>query len=75
MFVNISPADYNTEETQTSLTYASRVKLITNNANKNAESEEVAKLKRIIKQLKSGVAVVEDTDDVNTDVDDKEDVQ
>lgn len=30
MFVNISPADYNTDETVTSLMYASRVKLITN---------------------------------------------
>ncbi|OQR89178.1 kinesin [Thraustotheca clavata] len=54
MFVNISPADYNQEETQTSLSYASRVKLITNNANKNSDSEEVAKLKAIIKQLKAG---------------------
>ncbi|CAK4090003.1 unnamed protein product [Aphanomyces euteiches] len=54
MFVNISPADYNQEETQTSLSYASRVKLITNQANKNSDSEEVAKLKQIIKQLKAG---------------------
>ncbi|RLN06011.1 hypothetical protein BBI17_007664 [Phytophthora kernoviae] len=54
MFVNISPADYNTEETVTSLTYASRVKLITNNANKNSESEQVNRLKAIIKQLRAG---------------------
>ncbi|KAJ0403448.1 hypothetical protein P43SY_001556 [Pythium insidiosum] len=54
MFVNISPADYNQEETQTSLQYASRVKLITNNANKSAESEQVNKLKAIIRQLRSG---------------------
>lgn len=54
MFVNISPADYNQEETQTSLTYASRVKLITNSANKNAESELVNRLKGIIKQLRAG---------------------
>lgn len=59
MFVNISPADYNQEETQTSLSYASRVKLITNNANKNAESELVNKLKAIIKQLRSGKTDVE----------------
>ena len=31
MFVNISPANYNTEETISSLNYASRVKLIKNN--------------------------------------------
>ena len=54
MFVNISPADYNADETVTSLTYASRVKLIKNTANKNAESEEVAQLKAIIKNLKAG---------------------
>lgn len=34
MFVNISPADYNQEETATALTYATRVKLITNTASK-----------------------------------------
>lgn len=74
MFVNISPADYNADETLTSLNYAhlhsaippfhpcpfvtaksrSRVKLIKNTANKNAESEEVAMLKAIIKNLKAG---------------------
>lgn len=42
------------EETQTSLSYASRVKLITNNANKNADSEQVNRLKAIIKQLRAG---------------------
>ncbi|KAF0719548.1 Aste57867_962 [Aphanomyces stellatus] len=54
MFVNISPADYNQDETQTSLSYAPRVKLITNQANKNSDTKEVAKLKQIIKQLKAG---------------------
>lgn len=52
MFVNLSPADYNTDETVTSLQYASRVKLITNDASKNSESKEVARLQGIIKQLK-----------------------
>ena len=60
MFVNISPADYNMEETLTSLTYASRVKLITNDASKNSESKEVAKLKAIIAKLKSGDNVTTD---------------
>lgn len=32
MFVNFSPADYNCDETVTSLNYAARVKKITNNA-------------------------------------------
>jgi hypothetical protein len=31
MFVNFSPADYNADETSASLTYAERVKKITNN--------------------------------------------
>lgn len=35
MFANISPADYNQDETVTSLTYATRVKLITNTAEKH----------------------------------------
>ena len=54
MFVNFSPADYNADETITSLNYAARVKLIKNNANKQAETEEVAQLKAIIKDLKAG---------------------
>ncbi|XP_065060252.1 myosin-2 heavy chain-like [Rhopilema esculentum] len=63
MFVNISPADYNTDETITSLTYASRVKLITNDASKNAESKEVARLKGIITKLKKGENVEEEVAD------------
>lgn len=62
MFVNISPADYNVDESVTSLSYASRVKLITNNADKNTDSEEVARLKRQIAALKAGKAA-EDEDD------------
>ncbi|XP_052794090.1 early endosome antigen 1-like isoform X2 [Mya arenaria] len=54
MFVNISPADYNMEETVISLTYASRVKLITNDASKNADNKEIAKLKAIISKMKKG---------------------
>ncbi|KAJ8029772.1 Kinesin-like protein KIN-14I [Holothuria leucospilota] len=67
MFVNISPADYNAEETIISLTYASRVKLITNDASKNADNKEIARLKSIIAKLKSGETVgdeeVDGTDD------------
>uniref|UniRef100_A0A0G4GZS8 Kinesin motor domain-containing protein n=1 Tax=Chromera velia CCMP2878 TaxID=1169474 RepID=A0A0G4GZS8_9ALVE len=32
MFVNVSPADYNTDEMAHSLSFASRVKMITNNS-------------------------------------------
>ena len=50
MYVNISPADYNLEETLTSLAYAARVKLITNDAAKNEESKEVHRLKAEFQQ-------------------------
>ncbi|XP_072039085.1 uncharacterized protein [Amphiura filiformis] len=60
MFVNISPADYNAEETIISLTYASRVKLITNDASKNADNKEIARLKKVIQKLKAGEEVDED---------------
>merc|ERR1712146_735303 len=55
MFVNISPADYNCEETQTSLVYASRVKLITNQAKASADSAEVTRLKKVIRNLRAGL--------------------
>merc|ERR1712216_734991 len=54
MFVNISPADYNTDETVSSLNYATRVKKITNDASKAAENAEVTKLKAMVKKLKAG---------------------
>ena len=57
MFVNISPADYNQDETVTSLTYAARVKEIKNNASKNADTKEVARLKDIIAKYKAGETV------------------
>ena len=60
MFVNISPADYNCDETITSLTYASRVKLITNDASKNADNKEIARLKGVIAKLKKGENVDEE---------------
>ena len=60
MFVNISPADYNQDETVTSLTYAARVKEIKNTASKNADNKEVAKLKSIIEKLKNGESIEEE---------------
>lgn len=45
MFVTVSPADYNVEETLTSLFYASRVKQIVNENVKNIETKEISKLK------------------------------
>ncbi|XP_006814030.1 uncharacterized protein LOC100373912 [Saccoglossus kowalevskii] len=60
MFVNISPADYNADESVISLTYASRVKLITNEASKNADNKEIARLKDIIVKLKHGERIEEE---------------
>lgn len=62
MFVNISPADYNADETLTSLLYATRVKKITNQATKAQDSAEVARLKAIIRELKAGNFQAGDTD-------------
>ena len=51
MFVNVSPADYNLEETQTSLYYATRVKLIVNETVKNIETKEFSRMKEYLKSL------------------------
>ncbi|XP_023199705.1 kinesin-like protein KIN-14I isoform X2 [Xiphophorus maculatus] len=59
MIVNISPSEYNLDETLTSLVYATRVKAITNNAQRNVDSKEIAQLKEVIMKLKSGQAVEE----------------
>ncbi|XP_041855493.1 kinesin-like protein KIN-14I [Melanotaenia boesemani] len=57
MIVNISPSECNIDETLTSLIYATRVKAITNNAQRNVESKEIAQLKEMIMKLKSGQTV------------------
>ena len=49
MFVTVSPALYNLEETLTSLMYASRVKQITNSAARNADNKEITRLKNVRK--------------------------
>ncbi|XP_061586205.1 uncharacterized protein si:dkey-96l17.6 [Cololabis saira] len=59
MIVNISPSECNLDETITSLIYATRVKAITNNAQRNVESKEIAQLKEVIMKLKSGQTVDE----------------
>ena len=51
MFVNISPSEYNADETQQSLLYASRVKQITNEVVKNIETKEYSKLKEQYRQV------------------------
>ena len=54
MFVNVSPAADNAEETVSSLQYAERVKKITNSAAKSEESKEVRRLKNIIRRMRQG---------------------
>eukprot|EP01018_Ginkgo_biloba_P032013 Gb_25781 [translate_table: standard] len=48
MFVNISPAESNLDETHNSLSYATRVRSIVNDASKNVTSKEVARLKKMV---------------------------
>ncbi|XP_034451449.1 kinesin-like protein KIN-14E [Hippoglossus hippoglossus] len=60
MIVNISPSECNVDETLTSLIYATRVKAITNNAQRNVESKEIAQLKEVIMKLRSGQTVEEE---------------
>ncbi len=51
MFVNVSPADYNQDESQSSLYYASRVKQIVNETVKNIETRELSKMKDQLKHI------------------------
>ncbi|KAL8151891.1 LOW QUALITY PROTEIN: hypothetical protein V2J09_021699 [Rumex salicifolius] len=48
MFVNVSPAGSNLDESYNSLSYASRVRTIINDPNKNVNSKEVARLKKLV---------------------------
>ncbi|XP_029960331.1 putative LOC110439812 homolog [Salarias fasciatus] len=60
MIVNISPSECNLDETLTSLIYATRVKSITNSAQRNVDSKEVAQLKEVIMKLRLGQTVEEE---------------
>ncbi|KAG0461730.1 hypothetical protein HPP92_022027 [Vanilla planifolia] len=48
MFVNVSPAEANLDETYNSFTYASRVRCVVNDPSKNVSSKEIARLKRLV---------------------------
>ena len=56
MVVNVSPVDYNKDETMNSLMYATSCKKITNQAKNNVESEQVARLKQTVAQLEARLA-------------------
>ncbi len=51
MILNISPADFNAEETQNSLSYAMRVKIVNNEQSKNFDSGEKLKLNEKFKNI------------------------
>jgi hypothetical protein len=59
MFVNVSPADYNADETNTSLGYAKRVKNIKNFAVKNTKSKQSDKMNSIILDLQGEITRLE----------------
>lgn len=52
MFVNVSPADGNLDESQNSLTYATRVRAIKNDARRDESSREVLRLRRQVEVWK-----------------------
>lgn len=64
MFVNVSPAESNLDETYNSLTYASRVRSIVNDPNKNVSSKEVARLKKLVAYWKELAGRRGDEDDL-----------
>eukprot|EP01052_Picozoa_sp_SAG31_P000296 SAG31_NODE_9_length_42330_cov_441.979162_11_plen_1177_part_00 len=55
MFVNISPASSNDEETLGSLGYATRASLIKNQIKQSTDSQEVARLKKLVERLSAEV--------------------
>uniref|UniRef100_A0A5B7AQB9 Kinesin-like calmodulin-binding protein n=1 Tax=Davidia involucrata TaxID=16924 RepID=A0A5B7AQB9_DAVIN len=64
MFVNISPAESNLDETYNSLTYASRVRSIVNDPSKNVSSKEVARLKKLVAYWKEQAGRKGDDEDL-----------
>ncbi len=52
MFVNVSPADYNAEETVSSLSFATRCKKVANSSNKGLETKEITALRKQVAMLK-----------------------
>ncbi|KAK3143436.1 hypothetical protein QOZ80_4AG0300290 [Eleusine coracana subsp. coracana] len=48
MFVNVSPAESNLEETYNSLMYASRVRCIVNDTSKHVAPKEIMRLKKLV---------------------------
>ncbi|KAL9366109.1 hypothetical protein Peur_037308 [Populus x canadensis] len=64
MFVNVSPAESNLDESYNSLMYASRVRSIVNDPSKNVSSKEVARLKKLVAHWKEQAGKRGDDDDL-----------
>ncbi|KAK4490451.1 hypothetical protein RD792_001128 [Penstemon davidsonii] len=64
MFVNLSPAESNLDETYNSLTYASRVRSIVNDPSKNVASKEVARLRKLLAHWKEQAGQRGDDEDL-----------
>lgn len=64
MFVNVSPAESNLDETYNSLMYASRVRSIVNDPSKNVSSKEVIRLKKLVAYWKEQAGKKGDCEDL-----------
>jgi len=67
MFVNCSPAGSNSDETTTSLKWASRARHITNDVKRNADSKEVARLKQVIAMMSQAQNATDSTEEGGED--------
>ncbi|ONM12472.1 Kinesin-like calmodulin binding protein [Zea mays] len=64
MFVNVSPAESNLEETYNSLMYASRVRCIVNDTSKHVAPKEIMRLKKLIAYWKEQAGKRSDEDEL-----------
>uniref|UniRef100_A0A0D9WAV9 Kinesin-like calmodulin-binding protein n=2 Tax=Leersia perrieri TaxID=77586 RepID=A0A0D9WAV9_9ORYZ len=64
MFVNVSPAESNLEETYNSLMYASRVRCIINDTSKHVAPKEIMRLKKLIAYWKEQAGKRSEGDDL-----------
>ena len=69
MFVNVSPSDGNLEETQNSLTYATRVRTIKNSASKDVADKEMQRLRSALASWRTRAGELEqETQDIENRV-------
>ncbi|KAK8456503.1 hypothetical protein SEVIR_3G030800v4 [Setaria viridis] len=64
MFVNVSPAESNLEETYNSLMYASRVRCIINDTSKHVAPKEIMRLKKLVAYWKEQAGKRSDEDEL-----------